>query len=59
MKLMTESEHKQKHIELHKALDELFADFITHHSGCSAFTQMPVITLITWSAEQTENPTGS
>ncbi len=56
---MTESEHKQKHIELHKALDELFADFITHHSGCSKFTQMPVMKLITWSAEQAENPTES
>jgi len=28
---MTEKEHKKRHIELHKVLDELYADYIHHH----------------------------
>jgi hypothetical protein len=27
---MTKEEHKQRHIELHKKLDELVADYIMH-----------------------------
>ncbi len=59
MKLMTKSEHKQKHIDLHKSLDELFADYIYHHKDESQFIQMPLIKLITWSSEQSKNPTES
>jgi len=56
---MTETEHKQRHVELHNALDELFVDYISHHPDQSQFTQMTVIDLITWSSEQVKNPTGS
>ncbi len=28
---MTRSEHKKKHLELFKALDELLADYLKHH----------------------------
>ena len=54
---MTPEEHKQRHIELHKSLDELFADYISHHPEEIQFTKMPLIKLITWAYEQTKNPT--
>lgn len=52
-------EHKKRHIYLHKALDELFADYISHHPEQTKFTEMPVMNLINWSSEQTKNPTES
>ncbi len=54
---MTREEHKQKHIELHKGLDELFADYINHHPDESSFLKMPLEKLITWAYEQTINTT--
>ena len=54
---MTRDEHIARHKTLHAALDELFADYIGHHREETAFTQMPLIKLLTWSKEQTENPT--
>lgn len=54
---MTDEEHKQRHIELHRAIDELFADFILNHPHEHAFTEMPIIRLLRWSHEQTEYPT--
>jgi hypothetical protein len=53
---MTPEEHKALHIKLHNALDELFADYIGHHPEQTLFLQMPVITLINWSHEQTISP---
>lgn len=49
--------HKKRHQELHRALDELFADYIAHHPKESNFTKMPLIKLLEWSAEQSKNPT--
>ena len=49
--------HKARHVELHKALDELFSDFINHHPEQTAFTSMPLIDLLRWSNEQQHNPT--
>jgi hypothetical protein len=49
--------HKQRHKELHHALDELFADYIEQHPDEHNFTQMPLIKLIQWSFAQTKNPT--
>lgn len=48
-------EHKARHIELHKALDELVADWIRHTKllPCNA----TVMDVLKWSHEQTENPT--
>ena len=57
MKAMKEKDHKQRHIELHKSLDELFADYIAHHPKQVQFTQMPVIDLIKWSSFEAEKPT--
>ena len=54
---MTPAEHKARHIELHRCLDELFADYIKHHPQQTAFTSMPFIDLLRWSAEQAMNPT--
>lgn len=66
---MTPCQHQQRHVELHNALDELFADFISHHVmsenvSVSAegqkigqnFLQMPIIDLINWSYSQTLEP---
>jgi hypothetical protein len=55
---LSPEEHKSRHVHLHSALDELFADYIEQHPNESKFTQMPLIKLIRWSKEQTENPTG-
>lgn len=52
---MKEFEHKRKHIELHKALDELSADFITHNPG-HTLSGTSVMRLIQWSYEQTKKP---
>lgn len=54
---MTPEAHKKRHIELHKALDELFADYISHHPNEIEFTRMPLIKLMKWSNEQTKKPT--
>jgi hypothetical protein len=54
---LTEEEHRQRHIELHNSLDELFADFITHQPITEGgFLQRPIIDLIEWSHSQTINP---
>ncbi len=45
---------EQKHIELHKALDELLADFITHTN--EPVLDRPITDLVEWSYEQTKNP---
>ncbi len=53
---MTPEQHKKRHEELHKALDELFADYITHHPDQRGFINMPLIDLLDWSAKQTACP---
>lgn len=55
---MTREEQRQRHIILHKALDELFADYITHHVEQHGFLQTPVQKLIEWSKKQTSEPEG-
>lgn len=42
--------HQQRHKELHNALDELVADFITHTKGMPS--RRTILELIQWSAEQ-------
>jgi hypothetical protein len=53
---MTKTEHKKRHLELHRALDELFADYIEHHPDQHGFLEMPLKKLIDWSYDQTQNP---
>jgi len=50
---MIHQEHRERHFELQKALDELFADFIAHGEGTTGNT---ILDLIRWSNKQTENP---
>lgn len=54
---MTKEEHRQRHVELHCALDELFADFITQHPGEHGFINRPISELLRWAHEQTIEPT--
>lgn len=51
----TKEEHRQRHVELHQALDELLADWI-YHTGCLP-GQCAVRDLIAWSYTQTQEPT--
>ena len=53
---MTPEEHKKRHLELHRALDELFADFIEQHPTQGTFLRMPLQSLLTWSAAQIAGP---
>jgi len=46
--------HRQKHIILHNALDELYADYISNHPNEHGFSEMPIIKLLKWSYEQTQ-----
>ena len=50
-----EEKHKDEHIKLHRAFDELIADYITHtHRLPSVAT---IMDLMKWSFQQTSNPT--
>jgi len=52
---MKAEEHKQRHIELHKAFDELLADWIGHTESLPS--KSTVMDLIQWSYQQTIEPT--
>lgn len=53
---MTAEEHIEKHKALHKAFDELLADFIIHNPDHRLST-LRVMELVEWSHSQTVNPT--
>jgi len=48
-------EHRARHIELHRWLDELVADWVSH-TGKFPSTST-VMELIEWSHKETESPT--
>ena len=50
---MTAQEHREKHKELHKALDELAADYMSETEKLPSETT--VMELMQWSHEQTQN----
>ena len=52
---MDKQEHIKRHKELHGKLDELIADFIRHTEKLPSKTTL--MELMTWSFEQTTNPT--
>lgn len=52
---MSQEEHKARHVELHKKLDELLADFIEQTGKTPSKTT--VMEFLTWSFEQTKQPT--
>lgn len=54
---MTREEHVARHKMLHKMLDELFADYISHQPITRhGFLQTTVEDLMKWSFKQTQNP---
>ncbi len=52
---MTKCEHKERHKQLQKMLDELVADYIIQ-SG-KRLGNSTIMELMTWSIGQVENPT--
>ena len=50
---MTAKEHREKHKELHEALDELAADFMSETRRLASGTT--VMELMEWSCDQTKN----
>ncbi len=53
---MTKQDHINRHIKLHKCLDELLADFINHHPDMHGFSGKTISELLKWSNQQTINP---
>lgn len=53
---MTEDEHRERHVKLHAALDELAADFLSQNRGALPSTTS-LLALMAWSHEQTLRPT--
>lgn len=55
---MTTAEHKARHIELHRALDELVADYIGHQSFSydACLSNRTIMDLIQWSHSQVKDP---
>ncbi len=52
---MTHDEHRQRHVELHKKLDELLADYLVHNPD-KGLTNSTIVDLMLWSAAQTKKP---
>ncbi len=52
---MTKEEHLQRHRDLHRALDELVADFLTHNRTRMMRTTS-VMDLMEWAYSQTIQP---
>jgi len=52
---MEPEEHKKRHTELHRSLDELVADFIIHTENRPS--QVTLLEFMEWSAKEMENPT--
>jgi hypothetical protein len=52
---MTREEHIEIHKELHRAFDELLADWISHTKELPS--QHTIMELTKWAHEQTLNPT--
>ena len=48
-------DHKQRHVELHRSLDELIADFVTHTDKMPSQTSLRE--LMEWAYQQTIEPT--
>lgn len=51
---LTEEEHKKRHIELHKAFDELLADYLDCNRGMGL--ESTLYDLAKWSHRQCTNP---
>jgi len=53
---MTREQHRQRHLLLHRYLDELLADFLMQNQGAFP-SKTPLLTLMKWSADQCTFPT--
>jgi hypothetical protein len=53
---VTPEEHKQKHVELYRAFDELLADFIRNDKQMRKLSQIDVLTLMMWAVRQNREP---
>lgn len=54
-KKISPEKHQERHLELHKMLDELAADFISHTNKFPGSTTL--MEFMKWSYQQTINPT--
>lgn len=56
---MTRAEHIARHLELHRALDELLADFIRHQplDNFKSLSETTLLEFLRWSCLQTIEPT--
>jgi hypothetical protein len=56
---MTKEEHRQRHLELHQAFDELLADWIGHQpiDSRKGISNTTIAELMRWSHEQCIEPT--
>lgn len=52
-KYLPEDRHISRHVQLHRALDELIADFI---DKTGKPLEIPLLELIAWSYQQTKQP---
>jgi hypothetical protein len=52
-----ELRHRERHVELHKHLDELLADFLGSTNCQHLPTETPLMTLMEWSFKQSNSPT--
>jgi len=53
---MTKEEYLERHRELHRALDELAADWAAHQPLGKMFSNSTIMELMRWSHEQTQEP---
>lgn len=51
-KIKMSEEHRKRHVQLHKALDELVADFIGHNATALP-SKTTILELMQWSNKQT------
>lgn len=52
--MKTKEEHRQRHVKLHRSLDELLADWIDQTGALPS--KSTVLDLVEWSHQQTEDP---
>ncbi len=55
---MTLGEHRARHDELHRALDELAADWVSQKPSGRYFSNTTIMELMRWSNQQRIDPTG-
>lgn len=55
---MTQEQHQERHLQLHKSLDELAADWLQHQplNSDKRFSNTTIMELMQWSHQQTIDP---